>query len=468
MAVSKTSERIESYNPATKELVGRVSALSVEEIREKVQQAKAASKYWSATSPVQRGVYLRKAAQLLEERMDDIAQCATEEMGKRFVETKGEVKRGADILRFYAEEGMRMKGEVLPSSKADTLLYYMREPLGVVAVIAPWNFPIAIPVWKIAPALIYGNTVLFKPASETVITAQKIAKVFHDVGIPEGVLQFVPGRGSVVGGALATNEQIDGITFTGSNIVGQQVAQQAIASGMELQLELGGKNPAIVLQDADLDHAAKLVVDGAMKQTGQRCTATSRVYIEEDVYDRFKMKVLERVSNVVVGDSLHEEVDIGPLASESQLESVLHYIRKGVEEGASLLYGGEQIDRVGYFVEPAVFENVTQEMTIMQEEIFGPVICLKKVANYEEAVQAANDTKYGLSASLFTNNLTKAMAYTRESEVGMVQINGETGGAEPQAPFGGTKSSSFGAHEQGQSAKEFFTKHKTVSWTPNK
>lgn len=458
------------YNPAKPtECLGFTEYSTAEEVDESVNHAKRAFPQWKQLSSIERGDILRKAADLLEKQVKEIAEMASKEMGKRIVETKGEVLRGAMILRYYAQEGMRKMGELLPSANPQNTLYSMRVPIGVVAVITPWNFPVAIPIWKIAPALVYGNTVVWKPAQETGITALMIAKVFEQAGLPKGVLNVVNGGGSIVGNALVEHPGISAVTFTGSNQVGKEIALKAVKQNKKFQLELGGKNPVIVLEDADLDLAAKLTLEGAMKQTGQRCTATSRAYVVESIYDLFMEKVLALVKQIKVGDSLDETVDMGPIASHKQFENVVSYIAKGIDEGAELLYGGKRLQghnfNEGYFIEPTIFGNATNEMTITKEEIFGPVLAVIKVADYSEALSKANDTIYGLSASLFTTSLDKAFHFIKNSEVGMVQINGETGGAEPQAPFGGMKESSSGTREQGQAAIEFFTSYKTVAIT---
>ncbi|WP_044747432.1 alpha-ketoglutaric semialdehyde dehydrogenase GucD [Bacillus alveayuensis] len=468
---AKSGEVIESINPANwDEVVGVIQHSNQEDVDLAVQAAKSAFKNWSKMSAVNRGLFLEKAAALLEQRADEIAEIATKEMGKVLAEMKGEVLRGVAILRYYAQEGMRTNGEVLPSASDEKFLFTKRVPLGVVGVITPWNFPVAIPIWKMAPALVYGNTVVFKPAAETGVTAAKIVEIFAEAGLPQGVLNLVNGDGAVAGNALVEHEDVHAITFTGSNAVGRQIAAKAALKGKKYQLELGGKNPAIVLEDADLELAANLTVAGAMKQTGQRCTATSRVYVHEQVYDTFKELLLEKVRSLKIGNGLDPNAQMGPVASKKQFDTVIGYIEKGKEEGASLLVGGgvpkEQGLEKGYFIEPTIFENVAHDMTIAREEIFGPVLCLIKVKNYEEAIEKANDTVYGLSASLFTNNLGRTFQFVDDIEAGLIQINGETGGAEPQAPFGGMKESSSNSREQGQAAKEFFTTIKTVTVLP--
>ncbi|RST71495.1 aldehyde dehydrogenase family protein [Siminovitchia acidinfaciens] len=465
---ASSGETHEHFNPAKpSESIGFTTVSTVGDVEKAVEAAKSAAAGWKAMSSVNRGEILRKAADILEERADDIAKTATQEMGKRFIETKGEALRGASILRYYAQEGMRKKGEVLPSAANGTTLLAVRVPVGVVAAITPWNFPIAIPIWKIAPALVFGNPVVWKPGQETGITAAKVTKVFEDAGLPAGVLNLVLGRGSVVGDVLTTHKDVAAVTFTGSNAVGQNIAKLATEHGKKFQLELGGKNPAVVLEDANLDLAARLVVEGAMKQTGQRCTATSRAYVEASIYDEFVEKVIENAKQITIGDGLQDGITMGPVASKKQFDTVTGYIQKGKDEGAELLYGGSTLDiDGGYYIEPTIFGNATHEMTIVNEEIFGPVVALMKVADYNEALEKANNTIYGLSAAVFTDSLEKAFHFMENSEVGMVQINGETGGAEPQAPFGGTKASGQGPKEQGQSAAEFFTTNKTVTINP--
>lgn len=458
-------KHVNPANPA--ECIGMTVSSSVEEANLAVEEANRAFEEWKQLSAVARGEYLRIAADLLEAAIEDIAVTATKEMGKRLAETRGEVQRGAMILRYYAQEGMRKIGEILPSAQSGTTLYTLRVPLGIVSAITPWNFPIAIPIWKIAPALVYGNTVIWKPAREAGITAAKIADVFHRAGLPKGVLNLVMGSGSTVGNVLVTHPKIHAVTFTGSNAVGKEIAMKATLNNKKFQLELGGKNPVIILKDADLDKAAKCTMDGAMKQTGQRCTATSRVYVEESVYELFVDKLISLAKQITVGDGLDSTIQMGPLASENQFDTVCSYIAKGKEEGAQLLFGGNRLNDAslnnGYFIEPTIFTDANNDMTITREEIFGPVLTIIKTADYQSALAQANDSSYGLSASLFTTDIGKAFHFIQNSEFGMVQINGETGGAEPQVPFGGMKESSSGTREQGQAAIEFFTAYKTVS-----
>ena len=413
-----------------------------------------------------RGQLLFKAANIVEENLDEIAETLTREMGKTLPEAKGETARGVAILRYYAGEGMRKDGDVIPSSDKDALMFTKRTPLGVVGVITPWNFPVAIPIWKIAPALVYGNTVVFKPATEAAVTAAKIVDCFAKAGLPEGVLNFITGSGSVIGQALIDHSRLNAITFTGSEAVGEGVAKSAAARGIKFQLEMGGKNPVIVTKDADLDAAVEAVISGGFRSTGQKCTASSRVIVEEAVYERFKEKLVQETKKITVGDGLKDGIWMGPCASESQFTTVKKYIEQGKEEGASLFYGGEpltgpEFDQ-GFYIAPTIFEQVKSSMAIAQEEIFGPVIALLQAADLEEAIAIANDTKYGLSASIFTSNIGSLLEFIDEMDAGLVRINAESAGVELQAPFGGMKASSTGSREQGEAAKEFFTAIKTV------
>jgi aldehyde dehydrogenase (NAD+) len=468
---SHSGQTISITNPANwNEPVGFVQKSDQNDVSSAVQAAKQANSTWGQLSPIARGAYLEKTARILEERIVDIATTATQEMGKTLVETTGEMGRAIAILKYYAQEGWRKTGDVIPSAEEKNLLYTTRVPLGVVSVITPWNFPIAIPIWKIAPALVFGNTVVFKPAEETSITGIKLVQAFHDAGLPAGVINIVTGKGAEIGPEMVQNPSVNGITFTGSNGVGKGIAMEALSRGCKYQLEMGGKNPAIVLADADLDHAATLVVSGAMKHTGQKCTATSRVIIEASVYEQVKEKILEKVKQIQVGNGLDEDTYMGPVVSSKQQKNVLNMIEKGISEGATLLYGGKiltggQFDQ-GYFIEPTLFEDVTNDMSIAQEEIFGPVLCLIKVDSLEDAIQVANDSSYGLSASLFTRDLAKTLQFTQQMEAGLIKVNGESAGVELQAPFGGMKSSSSHSREQGQAAVEFFTSIKTITITP--
>jgi acyl-CoA reductase-like NAD-dependent aldehyde dehydrogenase len=456
-----------SINPANRnEVVGYIQRSTEEDVDKAVAAAKQAQKAWRKLSGAARGEYLYKIANILESRLEDIAATMTKEMGKTLPEAKGETMRGVAILRYYAGEGMRKVGDVIPSTDNEALMFTTRAPLGVVGVISPWNFPVAIPIWKMAPALIYGNTVVIKPAQETAVTAAKVIECMDEAGIPAGVVNMVTGKGSVVGEAIVNHPDVNGITFTGSNATGKRIGQAALARGAKYQLEMGGKNPVIVAGDADLDLAVEGTISGGLRSTGQKCTATSRVFVQADVYDAFKEKLLAKVQEITVGNGLEDGIWMGPCASENQLKTVLSYIEKGKNEGATLLYGGERYTENGgedgFYVQPTIFENVTNDMVIAQEEIFGPVLALIKVDTVEEALEQANDVEFGLSASIYTKDIGNMLSFINEMDAGLVRINAETAGVELQAPFGGMKQSSSHSREQGQAAIEFFTAIKTV------
>ena len=466
-SASMSGKVTESTNPANKkEIVGYIQQSDKKDLDQAVEAAAKAQKLWRKMSGAARGDLLYKVANILESKLDEIAEAMTREMGKTPPESKGETARGVAILRYYAGEGMRPVGDVIPSTDAGALMYTTRVPLGVVGVISPWNFPVAIPIWKMAPALIYGNAVVLKPAQETAVTAAKVMECFDMAGFPEGVVNMVTGSGSVIGQGLATHPGVGGITFTGSNQVGKQVGQAALARGAKYQLEMGGKNPIIVADDANLDLAVEATISGGLKSTGQKCTATSRVIVHRQIYEPFKEKLLAQVKKLKVGNGMDSNTWLGPCANEKQLETVTGYIQKGIDEGAKLLYGGARPDQPelsdGYYVTPAVFDQVTSRMTIAQEEIFGPVLALIVADSIEEAIELANDVDFGLSASIYTQNIGNILSFVEDMDAGLIRVNAETAGVELQAPFGGMKQSSSHSREQGQAAIEFFTSIKTV------
>ncbi|WP_088006849.1 alpha-ketoglutaric semialdehyde dehydrogenase GucD [Indiicoccus explosivorum] len=464
---SDTGKTSESLNPSnSEEVLGKFQMSSANDLDEAVSAASAAQKKWRKLSGKERGDFLFKVADVLESKTEYVAEAMTKEMGKTFAEAKGETARGVAILRYYAGEGMRPVGDVIPSTDSEALMFTTRTPLGVVGVITPWNFPVAIPIWKMAPALIYGNAVVLKPASDTAVTAARVVECFAEAGLPEGVLNMVTGSGSVIGQGLAEHPGVNGITFTGSNTVGKQIGRAALDRGIKYQLEMGGKNPVIVADDAELDLAVNATISGGLKSTGQKCTATSRVIVQKGIYDKFKERLLEKVAEITVGNGMENSSWMGPVASENQLDNVLSYVKIGKEEGAKLLYGGNRVSeeetKNGYFVEPTVFEDVTPDMRIAREEIFGPVLALMKVDTIEEALELANDSEYGLSASIFTTNIGNMLGFIDDMEAGLVRVNAESAGVELQAPFGGMKQSSSHSREQGRAAIEFFTSIKTV------
>jgi len=370
------------------------------------------------------------------------------------------------IMEYAAGEGRRMFGYTTPSELPDTVAYTVRRPLGVVGIITPWNFPLAIPAWKIAPALICGNALVFKPASATPLSAVKLMEIFEEAGLPAGVLNLVTGPGGQVGTALVESPDVKGISFTGSTEIGTELYSESAKRLKKVQAEMGGKNAVIVLSDADMDKAMNGIVQGAFGSTGQRCTATSRVIVEEDVYDRFMTELIERTSKLIIGDGLDASMDIAPLASQNQKDKVLEYIGIGTEEGAELAFGGRNMTGgefdEGYYVEPTVFTGVTPDMRIAQEEIFGPVLTVFKAKDLKEAIGIANSVEFGLSSSVYTKDITKAYEYINTVETGMVHVNASTLGGEVHLPFGGLNSSGVGQREQGTAAVDFFSEVITV------
>jgi acyl-CoA reductase-like NAD-dependent aldehyde dehydrogenase len=455
--------RLEVRNPAVpSEVIGTIALATSDQVAEAVGAAERVRTSWRDLGAIQRGTLLFKAADRLEEHAEELAQLASREMGKPIGETRGEAMRAVAILRYYAGEGYRAVGEVIPAANPATLQYTTRDPLGVVAVITPWNFPLAIPMWKIAPALIYGNTVVFKPAEWASLTAFRLVELVGPL-LPAGVLNLVLGLGRDVGESLIRQRGIDGISFTGSAGVGAHIAEVATQNGVKYQAEMGGKNPVIVARDANLDLALELTVSGAMRSAGQKCTATSRVIVEDPVHDVFVERLAERVRSLRVGNPLDPDTYLGPVVSEPQQQKIMHLIKRGRDEGGHLVVGGEPMDQDGYYVAPTVFDGVAPDSAIAQEEIFGPVVGVIAVSDIDAAIQVANQIRYGLSASVFTQNLSVAMRFVRDIVAGLVRVNEETAGVELQAPFGGMKASSSHSREQGRAAMEFYTQIRTVA-----
>lgn len=461
------TERRPNENPAdTREILGEFPRSTEADVQQAVEAAAAALPAWRRTSGPQRSAILTKAAEILERRAEEIGEALTREEGKTLAEGIGETLRGVQILRFYAGEPLRPIGENYASANPETFLYTERVPVGVVGVITPWNFPVAIPIWKLAPALAYGNTAVFKPAELTPLTAHLITEVFAEAGLPPGVLNLVHGPGQVVGEALARNPKVNAITFTGSNAVGRHLYQVATARGAKVQLELGGKNPVIVAEDADINQAVEITTSGAMRSTGQKCTATSRVIVLEPLLKEFSEALVERAKSLKVGPGMDPDTYMGPLVSEERRQSVLEYIEIGQQEGAKLLTGGTPLSGKdydhGFYVAPTVFADVDPNMRIAQEEIFGPVVGIIPARNMDEAIEIANGVSFGLSASIVTRDIRRAFDFIRSIEAGIVHVNSETAGAEPHVPFGGMKGSSSYSREQGRAAMEFFTQTKTI------
>jgi acyl-CoA reductase-like NAD-dependent aldehyde dehydrogenase len=439
-----------------------------QEVEAAVAAAAGALAAWRRLPGPERGQRLFEAAQALEAHRDELAELAAREMGKPIGEARGEAARAVALFRYYGGEGSRAVGEVIPSQRAGTLQYTVRVPVGVVGVITPWNFPLAIPAWKIAPALAYGNTVVFKPAEWSTLTAHRLVEIVAP-HLPDGVLNMVCGTGGEAGEALVRHEGVHAVTFTGSVGVGRRIAEIALARGAKYQLEMGGKNPVIVDADADLELAADLTLSGAMRSAGQKCTATSRAIVLAQVRDAFRDALVRRMRELAVGDPLDPATYLGPVVSRPQYDKVLSAIERGRAEGARLVAGGGPHggDRRGYFVAPTLFEDVAPSMSLFQEEIFGPVLGITVARDLDEAIAQANAVRYGLSASVFTRRLDVALRCVEELEVGLVRVNEETAGVELQAPFGGVKASSSHSREQGRAAIEFFTHVRTVAIRPS-
>lgn len=463
---ASTDDLNENVNPAdTNEVLGRFPRSTREDTQRAIEAASKAAPGWKRSTATERSGLLERAAAIMERRADEIGRALTLEEGKTIAEGVGETLRAVAILRFFAGEPWRPNGETFNSANPTTFLYSERVPLGVVGVITPWNFPVAIPVWKIAPCLAYGNVAVFKPAELTPLTAHLIAEVFDEAGVPPGVLNLVHGPGSVVGDELAKHPLVQGLTFTGSGAVGRSIYAVATARGAKVQLELGGKNPVVVAADADLSQAVEITVSGAMKSTGQKCTATSRVIVEEPILEAFTAAIVERVAGLQVGPGINPETYMGPLVSTERQRAVMEYVQIGQGEGARLLSGGDSgstgTDR-GFYVAPTVFGNVTPNMRIAQEEIFGPVVAIMAAQDLSAAIEIANGVNYGLSASIVTRDIKKAFEFVRAVEAGIVHVNSETAGAEPHVAFGGVKDSSSYSREQGRASMEFFTQTRTV------
>lgn len=464
---SRSGEWFASVNPAdVGEVVGRFPNLLAEEATEAVEKAADAFPSWSDTPVTKRSDILLKTADLLEQRVTEYARELTREEGKLLSVAQQEVKRAAATFRFYAQEGLSLSGETFSTDDSASFVFSHREPLGVVAAITPWNFPISIPSRKIAPALVTGNTVVFKPASDTPLIALRLVECLSEAGLPAGVLNFVTGSASRIGSAITNHSLVKAVTFTGSTSAGEAI-HRTLPITTRTQMELGGKNPILVMEDADLEKAVQLTIKGGFDLSGQACTGTSRVVVMRKVYDQYVEALVEAARKLKIGNGLLPDTQMGPLANANQMDTVLSYIQQGQAEGASLLYGGERLEskehQRGYFIRPAVFADVTPNMTIAQEEIFGPVISVLTVDSFEEALSVANDVQYGLSASIVTRDIERANRFVRKIQSGTVKINRTTTGNLIQAPFGGLKKSSTSTfRESGRIGLEFFTQLKTV------
>src|SRR6187200_1055707 len=455
----------ENINPSdTGDVVGRYARASREQAEQAIAAAKAAFPAWSRSGIQQRHDILKKVSDEIIARKDELGKLLAREEGKTLPEAVGEVLRAAQIFDFFSGETLRLSGEKLPSTRPGLDVEVTREPVGVVGLITPWNFPIAIPAWKIAPALAYGNCVVFKPADLVPGTAHALSQIIAASGIPAGVFNLVMGRGSVVGETLIRHPDIAAISFTGSVATGQSIAAACVAGMKKFQLEMGGKNPLVVLDDADLGFAVECAANGAFFATGQRCTASSRLVVTEGIHDRFIAALTARMKTLVVDDALKSGTHIGPAVDQSQLEQDLRYIEVGKSEGARLSAGGDRLKRAspGFYVAPTLFTEARNDMRIAREEIFGPVAAVIRAKGYEEALAIANDTSFGLVSGICTTSLKHATHFKRNAEAGMVMVNLPTAGVDYHVPFGGRKGSSYGPREQGRYAAEFYTTVKTA------
>jgi acyl-CoA reductase-like NAD-dependent aldehyde dehydrogenase len=460
-----SAERQPDINPSnTTDVVGEFARADVAVLKDAIGSARAAFKKWSRTTPQERFDVLDKAGTEILARKDELGRLLSREQGKPLADGIGEAARAGMIFKFFAGEAVRLSGERLDSTRPGIDVEVTREPLGVVAAITPWNFPLAIPAWKIAPALAFGNAVIFKPAELVPASPWAIADIVQRAGLPPGVLNLVMGPGSVLGPALASSPDVDAVSFTGSQDVGPSVAAAAVKAGSRVQLEMGGKNPLVVMDDADLALAVSLAVNGAYFQAGQRCTASSRIIVTEGIHDRFVAAMVERMNKLVIDDALKPGTEIGPVVDARQLQKNLDYVEIGRKEGGRLVCGGGRITREtdGYYMAPALFTETNGDMRINKEEVFGPVAAVIRVKDYEAALAAANDTPYGLSAGIVTTSLKYASHFKRNSTSGLVMVNLPTAGLDYHVPFGGRKKSSYGPREQGTYAKEFYTIVKTA------
>ncbi|GHO53874.1 aldehyde dehydrogenase family protein [Ktedonobacter robiniae] len=472
---SRGGETFISTNPArTSDIIGSYQKSTVEDLEDAIEAATQAQKGWAATPAPERGEVLFRLAHLFEQQRDELATLMTREMGKILKETLGEVQVSIDVAKFIAGEGRRPEGETIPSGLPNKFCMTVRHPLGIVGIITPWNFPLAIPVWKTLPALLAGNAVVLKPASDTPALTLKLAELLQQAGLPDGVLNVVTGGGGTLGNALASHKRVNMISLTGSTEVGRQVSEICGRDLRRCALELGGKNAVIVLEDADLDLAATSVAMGAFGTTGQRCTATSRVIVQRSVQQAFTERLTAAAQRLRIGDGLDSQVEMGPLVNTGRVPAVHAYTEIGQQEGAKLVYGGtpltEDAYQEGAFYKPTIFNEVSPEMRIAREEVFGPFVAVIPVAGYEEAIAVANGTEYGLSTAIFTENSRLTFRAIRDIEAGLVYINAGTTGSEIHLPFGGMKSSGNGHRELGSYAVEEFSETKSVfvSYPPAK
>jgi aldehyde dehydrogenase (NAD+) len=464
---STSGRRVPDLNPAdTSEVIAEAPSSTAAEAAAACEAAAHAFDGWRRTPAPVRGQLLYRVQRRMEERRQDLAEALTREEGKTLGESRGEVQRAVNVIEFFAGEARRITGDTIPSELPGNFCYTVKQAVGPVAVITPWNFPVAIPVWKIAPALVAGNTVVFKPASLTPLTAAMLVEIFHECGLPPGVLNLVYGGGREVGDTIVRHPAIQAVSFTGSNDVGVGLYSAAAARGIKCQCEMGGKNPIVILADADLDLAVESTIQGAFGSTGQRCTATSRAVVEDSIANEFVERLQARAASLVMGNGLDPATNIGPSVDEKQLDTVLEYVGIGRHEGARLLRGGERLAghgrERGFFVAPTIFDHVDPGMRIAQEEIFGPVLSVIRASDAKSALRTANGVKFGLSASIYTNDVASMFRFVDELEAGIIHVNSPTVGGEAHIPFGGMKATGVGLREMGSVAIDFYTELKVV------
>jgi aldehyde dehydrogenase (NAD+) len=463
------SDETKNINPSnTDEVIGVYARASRKDAETAIEAARKAFPAWARSGIQQRHDILKKVSDEIMARKDELGLLLAREEGKTLPEAVGEVARAGQIFDFFAGEVLRLAGEKIASTRPGIDVEITREPVGVVGIITPWNFPIAIPAWKIAPALAYGNSVVFKPADLVPGSAWALSDIIARAGVPEGVFNLVMGRGSVVGEAMLNAPHVDAITFTGSVATGKTVAAACVEHMRKFQLEMGGKNPLVVLDDADLKTAVEVAANGAFFSTGQRCTASSRLVVTDGIHDKFVSALTERLKGLTVDDAVKNGTHIGPVVDQSQLDQDISYLDIGQKEGAKLAWGGERLnrDKPGFYLQPALFTDTQPDMRINREEIFGPVASVQRARDYEEALALANDTVFGLSSGICTTSLKHASHFKRNSEAGMVMVNLPTAGVDYHVPFGGRKGSSYGPREQGRYAAEFYTTVKTAYTLP--
>jgi alpha-ketoglutaric semialdehyde dehydrogenase len=464
-----SGEHAPDVNPSNlSDVIGEFAVASAADMDAAVEAARHAFGKWSMTTPQERFDILDRAGTEILARKEELGRMLARENGKPLADGIGEAGRAGAIVKFFAGEAVRNSGDRIESTRPGVEVEMFREPLGVVGLITPWNFPLAIPAWKIAPALAFGNTVVLKPSEIVPASPWMLVDIFERAGLPHGVLNIVQGPGPTVGAALAASPDIDAISFTGSQAVGRLVAKAAMEHGTRIQLEMGGKNPLVVLDDADLKTAVSCAVNGAFFGTGQRCTASSRLIVTEGIHDRFVEAMAARMATLIVDDALKPGTEIGPVIDQRQLDKNMRYLKIGRDEGARLVAGGDRLTRAtdGYYMAPAIFADSTSAMRINRDEIFGPIAAVIRARDYEEALAIANDTAFGLSAGIVTTSLKHASHFKRHAQSGLVMVNLPTAGLDYHVPFGGRKKSSYGPREQGTYAREFYTIVKTVYVAP--